>query len=57
MNNIVRAFVLALTVTGSVAYTQVNSAPATTAISAKANGMPVPCCAPGDPDACGMHKW
>ena len=57
MNNIVRAFVLALTVTGSVAYTRVNSAPATTAISAKASGMPVPCCAPGDPDACGMHKW
>ncbi len=55
MKNIVRAFALVLAITGSVAYTQIN--PSTTStIVAKPNGMPVPCCAPGDPDACGMSR-
>ena len=54
MKNIVRAFVLVLTVTGSVAYTQIGVGSSKTVV-AKTNWMPIPACAPGDPSACGMR--
>jgi hypothetical protein len=52
----VRAFVVALVLTGAAASTQT-----TTSASAKANviapktaGMPIPVCPPKDPNACGF---
>jgi hypothetical protein len=56
MKFIVRAFVLALTVTGAAASTQITSASAQTKVAvAKTSAMPIPMCAPDDPNACGMR--
>ncbi len=55
MKNVVRAFVIALTLVGSVAYAQINAF-ATPSISvAKVNSLPMPCCPPDDPHACGIR--
>ncbi len=54
MKNIIRAFVVALTLAGSVAYTQINASAQTKVSFAKVSSMPCPCCPPGDPNACGM---
>ncbi len=51
----IRAFVVALVLTGAVASTQIASASSQTKVTvAKASAMPVPCCAPDDPNACGF---
>jgi len=56
MKNIVRAFVVVLALTGAAASTQIASASAQTkATVAKTSAMPVPMCAPDDPNACGLH--
>jgi hypothetical protein len=58
MKNIVRAFVLVLAITGAAASTQISSASAQTKITvAKTSALPVPTCAPSDPNACGISKW
>ena len=56
MKIVVRAFVLALTLTGIAATTQISSASTKTnvAVPAKTSAFPVPLCPPGDPDACGL---
>ena len=54
MKNIVRAFVLVLTVTGSAAYTQINLSQAKV-LTGKTSSMPQPMCMPNDPSACGMR--
>jgi hypothetical protein len=59
MKNIVRAFVLALALTGMFASTHANasnaSASATASISTgKTSAMPVPRCDPDDPNGCGI---
>lgn len=59
MKNIVRAFVLALAITGMFASTHANatSSPATATAgftAAKTSAMPVPRCEPGDPNGCGI---
>ena len=55
MNFIARVFVVALVLTGAVASTQVSSASTkTTVVTAKPSSMPIPTCAPSDPNACGM---
>ena len=60
MKNIVRAFIVVLAVTGAAASTQISSASssnATTTVSAtiaKTGALPIPTCAPDDPNACGM---
>ncbi len=56
MKNIVRAFVLVLTVSGSVAYTQINASAQPKVSIAKVNSLPMPCCPPDDPNACGLGK-
>jgi hypothetical protein len=58
MKIIVRAFVLALTLTGIAATTQISSASTKTnvAISARTSALPTPMCPPGDPDACGLGR-
>ena len=56
MKNVVRAFVVALTLAGSVAYTQINASTHTNVANARVSNMPRPCCPPGDPNACGMGE-
>ena len=58
MKNIVRAFIVVLALTGAAASTQASSA-STTKISAgatKTSALPIPVCAPDDPNACGMGR-
>ena len=55
MKYMVRAFVFVLALTGAVATTQIASAsPQTKVTVAKTSAIPVPMCAPDDPDACGI---
>jgi hypothetical protein len=56
MKHIVRATVIALVLTGAVASTQASSSSQTKTIAvAKTSALPVPTCAPDDPNACGMR--
>jgi hypothetical protein len=52
MKNIVRALVVVLAITGAAASTQVSSASTSNVIIAKTNALPIPMCAPDDPNAC-----
>ena len=56
MKHIVRAFVVVLVLTGAAATTQTSSAHASTnkVAVARTSMLPVPICAPDDPNACGM---
>ncbi len=54
MKTIVRASVIALFLTGSAAYTQIN-VHASSVLTTKVNSRPIPMCAPDDPSACGMR--
>jgi hypothetical protein len=57
MKHIVRAFVVALVLTGAVASTQASSASTKGKVSvAKVSMLPVPTCPPDDPNACGMAQ-
>jgi hypothetical protein len=57
MKIIVRAFVVALALTGAAASTQISSASATSKVTiAKNSAMPTPMCPPNDPNACGMAQ-
>ena len=55
MKHMIRAFVVVLVLTGAVASTQTSSASAKNKVTAARTSMlPVPTCAPDDPNACGM---
>jgi hypothetical protein len=55
MKHIVRAFVVALVLTGAAATTQTSSASTKTKVTvAKVSMLPIPTCPPDDPNACGM---
>jgi hypothetical protein len=55
MKHIVRAFVVVLVLTGAVATTQTSSASTQNKVTAsKVSMLPIPMCAPDDPNACGM---
>jgi hypothetical protein len=55
MKNIVRAFVAVLVLTGAVATSQTSSASTKNKVTAARTSMlPIPSCAPNDPNACGM---
>jgi hypothetical protein len=57
MKNIIRAFVVALVVTGVAATTQTSNASTKNKVAvAKVSMLPVPTCAPDDPNACGMSQ-
>jgi hypothetical protein len=57
VNNMIRAFVVVLALTGATASTQIAAASAhTKVIAAKISAMPVPMCPPDDPNACGINK-
>jgi len=55
MKHLVRAVVVALALTGAVATTQISSASTQNKVTAnRVSVVPVPTCAPDDPNACGM---
>jgi hypothetical protein len=55
MKYIVRAFVVVLVLTGAAATTQSSSAATKNKVTVSRTSMlPVPVCAPDDPNACGM---
>ena len=55
MKHIVHAFVAVLVLTGAVASTKIPSASAKNKVVAtRVSMLPVPSCAPDDPNACGM---
>ncbi len=55
MKHIVRAFVVVLVLTGAAATTQTSSASTKNKVTvARTSMLPVPVCAPNDPNACGM---
>ena len=55
MKIVIRAFVVALALTGAVASTQISSASTQTkVVAAKTSAFPVPMCDPNDPNACGI---
>jgi hypothetical protein len=57
MKNIVRAFVVALVLTGVAATSQTSSASAQNKVAAARTSMlPVPTCPPDDPNGCGMAQ-
>jgi hypothetical protein len=58
MKLIVRSLVIALAVSGAIATTYSNAAPAKATVRvSKTSAMPVPRCPPGDPDGCGIMNW
>jgi hypothetical protein len=57
MKLIVRVFVAALVLTGVAATTQTSSASTQNKVTAARTSMlPIPSCAPDDPNACGMAQ-
>jgi hypothetical protein len=55
MKHVVRAFVVVLVLTGAVASTQTSTASTKTRMTtARTSMLPVPSCAPNDPNACNM---
>jgi len=57
MKHIVRAFVVVLVLTGAVASTQTSSASTPNKVTvAKVSMLPIPSCAPDDPNACGIAR-
>jgi hypothetical protein len=56
MKTIVRTTVAALVLTGAFASTQISSASATKVTVARNSALPVPMCAPDDPNACGIAR-
>lgn len=55
MKTIVRSLVIALAVTGAVATSYANGSTAKATVTAsKTSAMPIPSCAPGDPNGCGI---
>jgi hypothetical protein len=57
MKHIVRAFVVALVLTGAIATTQTSSTSAKNKVTvAKVSMLPIPSCDPSDPNACGMAQ-
>jgi hypothetical protein len=57
MKHLVRAFVVVLALTGPVASTQTSSASSQNKVTVPRTSMlPIPSCAPNDPNACGMAQ-
>jgi hypothetical protein len=54
MNSLVRAFVVVLALSGAAASTQISSASTAKIAVAKTSALPIPMCAPDDPNACGI---
>jgi hypothetical protein len=55
VKNFVQAFVVVLVLTGVAATTQTSSASTKNVTVSRTSMVPVPMCAPNDPNACGMR--
>ena len=55
MKSVIRAFVFSLVATGAYASNHVTNNSAQATISSQTSAMPVACCPPNDPDACGVR--
>ncbi|WP_174243081.1 hypothetical protein [Granulicella sp. L60] len=55
MKHIVRAFVVVLVLTGVAATTQTSASTKNNVTVSRTSMVPVPVCAPNDPNACGMR--
>ncbi len=55
-NTLVRAFVIALTLTGAVSSAHRANATTATTVMPKLSAGPIPMCPPNDPHACGIDK-
>jgi len=57
MKQLVNAFVVVLVLTGAVASTQISYASSQNKVAvAKVSMLPIPSCAPDDPNACGIAQ-
>ena len=56
MKLIIRTAVAALVLTGAFASTQISSASTSKITVARNSALPIPMCAPDDPNACGMAR-
>ncbi|HEY2038703.1 MAG TPA: hypothetical protein VGG95_03510 [Edaphobacter sp.] len=56
MKFIARTIAVALALTGAFASTQISSASAAKVSVARNSALPVPMCAPDDPNACGLAR-
>jgi hypothetical protein len=57
MKHLVRAFVVVLALTGAAASTQTSFASSRNKVTvARTSMLPIPSCAPNDPNACGMAQ-
>jgi hypothetical protein len=55
MNTVIRTFVAVLVLTGAIATTQTPTASTHNKVTASRTSiLPIPSCAPDDPNACGM---
>ncbi|RZU35500.1 hypothetical protein [Edaphobacter modestus] len=54
MKLIVRTAVAALVITGAFASRQISAASTSSAKVARSSALPIPMCAPDDPNACGI---
>ena len=55
MQNIIRAFVVVLALTGAAATTQTSSASSKTIVASKTSAAPTPMCPPNAPNACNIR--
>jgi hypothetical protein len=56
MKHLVRAFVAVLVLTGAIASTKTSAAPQNKVVASRVSILPIPSCAPDDPNACGMGQ-
>jgi hypothetical protein len=54
MKHIVRAFVVVLVLTGAAATQTSNASTKNQVVASRVSMLPIPSCAPNDPNACGM---
>lgn len=56
MNIVIRAFVVALALTGAVATASSNSSSSTKPVVTRTSAYPIPSCPPSDPTSCGLNS-
>jgi hypothetical protein len=56
MKHLVRAFVVVLVLTGAIASTKTSASTQTKVVASRVSVLPIPSCAPDDPNACGMGQ-
>lgn len=54
MKHLVRAIVVVLVLTGAIASTKTSASAQNKVVASRVSVLPIPSCAPDDPNACGM---